>query len=685
MLTSQRCQIRHVIEKSKSEVAHNTDAVQQLELWSQELEKKSEGFYGSAGCGKYHPPPDFFYAHAKAKLKGQEGTQITQQLSWLTTKTGVEFKMPELPITTPTQAYQVYKLQTDLMGLVGAVSIQGYMLTSSTHPNAVKKAYKHVVSTHNKEMSKLNIRERRFRRACRGPVAIKDRKTCRANLKMRAESISATQKTTPFAKLYHGDYVRAVKFVAEFCGRVHRWLSPWTTAVALHVAKCGIIRTVSCDDVKTDAKPKKPEGEICSRINSWLSAQWGTSHADCDSRKLCESCRPAQKDLDNASKEKLNRLPITKAVVRLLVSEFGARKEFTLESQKQGFMNSHLAKLVDIALEKEPDGAVYLAHILPVEDVMTRLTDEQLTDIQKKAEEFLGPFAYFLDKEWAKGVSKCVDRDMLVPRRINRLNRKLCWNPITKEIYPPVSILKPRREPVNSAGWNSVADAWVNISRIIRATSVRPVGSPPLVLKVMQLVAGDQRRWAESVNKQSCGSVKVFGELVNSGTYPWRVALRKDQSSEEILKTLKELVDKHNDDIESWIGMPKKRKGNVREQADMICGVKIPAMSDSDKQALIETGIFGANVWSNTDKSGSYQLFNNHQLFNNTVEQTSAVEQTIDDEPRSDSDQSCVVDQASASVQSSAVDLGDNINKLNTGEHGLDTHREIPLWKVVLC
>ena len=334
------------------------------------------------------------------------------------------------------------------------------------------------------------------------------------------DSISLTQKETPFASLYHGDYKRALTFVSEFAGRVYMWNDSWITAHALRIAKVGLIDVV----------------------------------------------------LREHSTELLS-LPITASFLTLAVAEFGARKEFTLESQKQGALNPHLATLLNTVRTREPTGLRFVAYILPTQEIFEAVSTETVLDIHERWTAWMKVFSQFLHSEWKKGVGKS-------SRRLMRV--------------------LPKGSHVNSTGWNSVADAWQNGCRFLRlATSVCGIRDQPIYLKVLQLIANDQFMWGGMEHKEMDPNVAVFHDITSQGFLPWN-AIRDPEhfDSARAIIALAESCSKNRCSLQKWLGLPTERTEDVRVHVDMICGCAVPPMSVECAQFLTSLGIFGSNEWS---------------------------------------------------------------------------------------
>lgn len=431
------------------------------------------------------------------------------QVAWLKKKVGFSGTLPA-DVVTAKDHMMVHSCLKELMELVGATSVDRYIKTTD------KKAP--VKPIRKKKGIRIRARPMRFMYNPYGRAKNVTRATCRAQLTLSGGTVSKTQKSTPFK--YFGDYKRALKFVSEFAGRVHTWSDPWITAKALRLAKVGLI-----DEVLNE-------------------------HSDA-----------------------LLDLPLTSATIGLMISEFGARKEFTLEKQKQGALNPHLETLLNEVKRFEPEGLRFIAYIYPTPEIFKLIPVTDVVYIHTKWSEWMPVFAGFLEVQWKKGVAKASRRTMRV---------------------------LPRGARVNTTGWNAVADAWQNGCRFLRlAVSEAGIEGEPIYLKVLQLIANDQFGWGCAANKKMDPNVAVFHNLTAKGFLPWDAVLRpKSFDSAGAVIELSRACSLHLCSLQTWLGLPKVRTEDVRKHVDMICGVPVPPMSVDCADFLTSLGIFGAREWS---------------------------------------------------------------------------------------
>ena len=359
-----------------------------------------------------------------------------------------------------------------------------------------------------------------------------ERQTCKAKFELPSTSCRK--------KLEHGfdyplNYERALKFLSKLCGRLHNWFEPWVSANALVLAKTGVLTfLVSDEDLAAD--------------------------------------------------------PLTTIFLALAVSEFGARKAFTLESQKQGGLNKHLAWLLEKLLVSKTSRLDLVAMVFPEKRVFEACSQQQVEKVYTCFSAWLPVLGQFLDEQWARGVWKSARRDMRV---------------------------LPKGANVNSTGYNSVADAWQNAVRFVRlCVSVKGIEGAPLLLKVPQLIANDQfkmgqwqaveepKSWANVVSgtvpskKSTHKDTDVFDDLTRVGILPWNAVLRPTEfDNNKVLETLVSSCQTHSVKVDGWVGLPKVRKEAVKQHSDMICGVSVPQMSQECHTLLKLWGFAGANLW----------------------------------------------------------------------------------------
>lgn len=473
-----------------------------VSAWSEE----TKGYYGTGFCtfmgsGKerYHPAP------------GINLVKYQETVSWLERKFGFPNTLPA-SVKGPAGFQKVIEYEAGLVKLIGATSIDRFVKTSARAPAPAP----------------AGRGGRRGRRRVAAPPKV--RETCCAKFKLAGGTVGRTMGETPFK--YHGDYQRAIRFASEFCGRVHTWADPWTTANALRLAKVGLLDMV----------------------------------------------------LDQT--EELEHLPLTTIFLALASAEFGARKGFTLESQKQGGLNAHLQAILKEVIASEPDGLRFVAHILPSAEIFDLVPWATVEQIHVSWQLWTPVFARFLDCQWRKGVAKSSRRKMRVLPGAGYDYRT-----------------GTRRAPsgVNSSGWNAVADAWQNMARSMRlTTSLLTPESPALWLKVLQLIANDQFMWGGAAEKKMDPNVIVFQELTSAGCLPWEIALHPESfHTDKIAAYLVESCERNMCSLRSWLGIPGTRKEEVtRVHVDMICGVPVPPMSADCAAFLTSIGVFGAKDWA---------------------------------------------------------------------------------------
>jgi hypothetical protein len=465
---------------------------------------------------------------------------LKRDADWLKNKCKMSVTLPDSTIR-PSDAQLVLDFLEEAKIMIGATGIEGYVLTSD------KKEESRVAAAKKQSDRKKGIRPNRF-----NPVETKIRKTCRAQftLKPHAELVGLGS-----ALSYYPDYVRALKFVSKLQGRVHTWFEPWITANSLRLAKSGLI----------------------------------TFYADEVAKVIAGSIDEFQR-----------KYPITTVTVAMMVSEWGARKEFTLESQKQGALNEYLIKLLELAKVSESDALTMIALIYPDPEIYKLISKEACVYIYDKWISWAKHLALFLDDQWNKGVWKSARRQMRV---------------------------LPRGSPVNSSGYNAAADAWSNMCRFVRvAVSVGRIKDAPLLLKTLQLIANDQFKWGQEADKGVHSDAGVFDSLtrrtrsnvfevvdgsklsevvdgsklseVVDGVLPWNAILNPSKfDTMTVLTRLSKACENNSVSLDAWLGLPKVRTELTRSHVDMICGCKVPQMSTETADWLKTLGLFGAGTW----------------------------------------------------------------------------------------
>ncbi len=469
---------------------------------------------------KFHPAPDADSLWAPSMRRDAE---------WLKTKCEMICSFPA-SATTPSEADQLLEFLEEAKTLIGATGIEGYILTSNKQEEirvASAKAQR--------PKSKSNCRPSYGRDS----AVPKPRKTCRAQfiLKPHAELIESGSGTDDHSLAYHPDYVRALKFVSTLQGRVHTWYEPWITANSLRLAKTGLT----------------------------------TFHANEVAIELAGSEEEFQK-----------QYPITTVTLAMMVSEWGARKQYTLESQKQGALNEHLAQLLELAKVTEPGALKMIALIYPLPEIYAMIPKEACFDIYQKWMSWAKHLGRFMDEQWNKGVWKSARREMRV---------------------------LPKGSPVNSTGFNATADAWSNMCRYVRvAVSTGEIKGAPLFLKSLQLIANDQFKMGQACGKGVHADVAVFDSLTRTsrsadgvlveGILPWTAVIEPSKfDTMSVLTRLSKACADNNVELDTWLGLPKVRTEEVKTHVDMICGCAVPSMSTEASDWLKSLGIFGAREW----------------------------------------------------------------------------------------
>ena len=437
---------------------------------------------------------------------------------WLKKKCNLTSSLPH-HLVSPDDVSTLFEFIEESKKALGVTDVKGFILTSnkSAEKKGQEKATAYAAFLKRKhDPKKVNVP--------------KSRKTCRAELLLDKEKRSSGLS-------YHPDFVRALKALSKWIGRIHLWFDPWITARSLQIAKSG------------------------------LASSCIVSLAE----KLSGSVEAFQSEY-----------PLTSVFMALAVSEFSTRKAFTLESQRQGALNPHLELLLALVTEHEPRGLTAVALVLPLPEIYAKIPKEDVLNIYFSWMKWAALFGNFLDIQWDRGVWRCARRTMRVP----------------PSFRPHQSGYSGK--PVNSSGYNAVIDAWNNMVQGTRvAVSIGGISGAPLFLKGMQLIANDQFQWGQAAGKGIHPDVLVFDAITRQGIVPWWVVTKPDKiDTVKVITSLSKACTDAGVSLESWLGLPKMRTEDVKQHVDMICGCSVPAMSIECADFLKSLGIFGAGDWA---------------------------------------------------------------------------------------
>ena len=437
---------------------------------------------------------------------------------WLKRKCSLSTSLPH-QLVSPDDANALFAFIEESKSALGVTGVKGFVLTSDK--SAERKAQLKA-----SEYASFLSRKRDPKKV----TVPKSRKTCRADLLLDKDKRSSGLS-------YHPDFKRALKALAKWIGRTHLWFGPWITARSLQIAKSGL--TSSCIVAVAE--------------------------------KLSGSVEAFQSEF-----------PLTSVFMALAVSEFSTRKVFTLESQRQGALNTHLEAILALVTAHEPRGLSAVALVLPLPEIYTKIPKEDVDNIYSSWMKWAALFGKFLDIQWDRGVWTCARRKMRVPPSFRR-RQSGCSG-----------------KPVNSSGYNAVVDGWNNMVQGTRvAVSVGGISGAPLFLKGLQLIADDQFRWGQQDGKGCHPDVLVFDAITRQGIVPWWVVTKPDEiDTMKVITSLSQACTDAGVPLESWLGLPKMRTEDVRHHVDMICGCSVPAMSVECADFLKSLGIFGAGDWT---------------------------------------------------------------------------------------
>lgn len=540
--------LRQVIEKIQEEKELSPEISLILDKWSNEATGGNRGYFMSCMKTRYHPSPQFFFGQSKP---------CKEQLAWLERKTGVKFSLPEA-IKSSEDVQAILDCFDLLMKTVGAAGIERFVKTTDLAEEAQLNKNKPKPKGPGKAQGKSSAKSRGRPTGSKPP-----RVTRVAKFEMiDGKSPSATRITlTPWKNLYHGDYIRALRFVATFAGRVNTWFDAYMRAEAMVLAKVGLVH-------------------FCLQ----------------------------------KYKVALESLPLTSLFLALAACEFGKRKAFTLEKQKQGFLNPHLERLLQLVIDTEPQGVRYIAYLIPAQEIWAKTPIEFLEEIRSIWLGWMPLISLVLEEQWKVGVWKCARRQMRVLPGDHSQKCGKC-NPCKgivdetasgyggwySHINRCTSTVSVKKSGVNSSLYNVAADAWQNGARFLRGLDLYLGKVARFWGKTLQLIANDQFRMGGSGAKMD-PSVAIYMALTRQGVLPWRV-VHPDYSANfdnsTAVRTVMKICGEQKTKSDTWIGIPRIRKGEVTVHENMICGVVVPPMSQETFKWIVSIlQPFGSTEWT---------------------------------------------------------------------------------------
>ena len=262
-------------------------------------------------------------------------------------------------------------------------------------------------------------------------------------------------------------------------------------------------------------------------------------------------------------------------------------------------------KLFNAALEKESDGLPILGLLLPYDEVYKHISRDMCKQIYDKSMEWLEKLGIYAEEQWYKGIKKCVNRyGRVLPKRwvCSQCKKQIQkWGNCDKcNVYG-----ESRASGINSTGFNGVALAW-NRLMYIQTISAKYAGidNAPFITKIMQVIADDIYRMGQQSGKGIDVNAYVYKDLVrsehqferdNGRILPWDAILHSDRfSRQKAIERILVSCNKHNCRPDTWFGISKITNSEVKAPTDMICGCKVPLMSQTSYDWLKEMGVFGA-------------------------------------------------------------------------------------------
>lgn len=337
------------------------------------------------------------------------------------------------------------------------------------------------------------------------------------------------------------NYRRARALLSKLAGRLHPqlWGIPFVSAKVFPVAKTGMLPLL---------------------LDKWVKQLAGTWD------------------------DFVSKYPISYSLLAIVWSNFSARKEFTIESQKQGALNPFEQRLFNLASEKEQDGFKLLALVLPFKETFSKLSSDQLEDVYCTCHTNFELTSLYLEFLWRRGANKGPKRDMVVFSRRSNVG-------------------------LNTTAWNQIADAFTNLGRFYRAAvEFRGLESDKfLPMKVLQFIAADQKMWFQEVNGNSTNpSVVIFHKLTRTFK-PWEQWLpdssRPDTDVVMVMRTLIKACQENKVHLGSFFGLSSKRlTQDVNQHDEAICGVKTGNdLTPEEVEMLKMLGFCGAGMWTGSE------------------------------------------------------------------------------------
>lgn len=204
-----------------------------------------------------------------------------------------------------------------------------------------------------------------------------------------------------------------------------------------------------------------------------------------------------------------------------------------------------------------------IAHVMPNEKVIGRLTDLQKTKLLSTWFESLKDLAGFMGSVWEKNDFNI--ETMIVKRG----NDSSTWNSL-------------------AGAWNKARDGWINLLYCMGLEDVLRVCCPG---KVMRLIAGDVAAWHVNTGDDwKDDNTKVWAEL----PFPWAVLSGKDDCTKAMVESV---CRRHGvpPDKSGWVGpKPGEKVHKFRPSPELVHGVVVD--SPMLARTLRKAGVFSGKV-----------------------------------------------------------------------------------------
>ena len=260
--------------------------------------------------------------------------------------------------------------------------------------------------------------------------------------------------------------------------------------------------------------------------------------------------------------------PIINAFIGLVQAQFSYQKLFTIEKQMQGGLDKWLTAFLNIIIDLKFDSVDFssIFALIPSSRTVALLSPTTQSWFYNETVKWMQLMSVFFEEQWSFGVEKCIDNNMMVPRR--------------------------GTTTIDVRGWNAAAGAWGNLKRYLMLLA--PILGKPMVkiTKVLKLTAADQMRWAGLVDPDC----KVFASIIAKGIKPW-TGINVDVSDFEAIVTT--TCAENDVPIKKWLNGPVERSADIRPDMISVCGVVV---KPENVETLKAIGAYGSKPWGGDEE-----------------------------------------------------------------------------------